>query len=139
MGETESIIRELFERGFTGGDRTVVDAIFAPDAEYHQPGVPSGPEGLGLIIELNNDAFADWRFEIHEIVEAGERCAVRWTARGRHENTFISEGPTGREIELGGISMYGLRNGRVVEAWSSPDSLGLLQQLGVIPEMALVD
>lgn len=139
MAKNEAIIRELFERGFTGGNRQVVEAIFAPDATYNQPGVPAGLEGLGLIIELNNDAFGDWRFEIEEIIEAGDRVAVRWTARGVHENTFVTEGPTGREVEMSGISIYGFSDGKIVEAWSSPDSLGLLQQIGVIAEMALVD
>jgi predicted ester cyclase len=139
VGTNEGIIRELFERGFTGGNRSVVEALFAPDAAYHQPGVPAGLEGLGLIVELNNDAFSDWRFDLEEVIESGDRVAVRWTARGRHENTFISEGPTGREVEMSGISVYGLRDGRVVEAWSSPNSLGLLQQIGVIPQMMLVD
>ncbi len=100
MSENAEIVRELFARGFTGGDRAVIDRLFHPDATYDQPGVPSGLEGLGLIVELNNDAFADWRFEIDELIASGERVAVRWTARGRHENTFLGEGPTGRGIEL---------------------------------------
>lgn len=139
MSRSAEIVRELFEHGFTGGRREVIDRLFAPDASYHQPGVPPGMEGLGLLVELENDAFAGWRVDAEELIESGERVAVRWTARGRHENTYVGEGPTNRDVELTGISIYGLRNGLIVEAWSSPDSLGLLQQIGVVPEMALLD
>lgn len=139
MGRSAEIVRELFEHGFTGGRREVIDRLFAPDAGYHQPGVPPGMEGLGLIVELDNDAFAGWRYDVEELIESGERVAVRWTARGRHESTYVGEGPTNHEVELTGISIYWLRDEHILEAWSSPDSLGLLQQIGVVPEMAIVD
>lgn len=137
-GHAETV-RELFERGFTGGDIGVIERIAHPDMTYVQPSVPPGLEGLRVIVELNNDAFADWRFDVDELIESGDRVAVRWTARGRHENTYVGEGPTNREVVLSGISIYGFRGDRIVEAWSSPDTLGLLQQIGVVREMALVD
>lgn len=132
-------IRELFEFGFTGGDIDVIERIADPAMTYVQPSVPPGLDGLRVIVELNNDAFTDWRFVIDELIESGDRIAVRWTARGRHENTYVGEGPTNREVTLSGISIYGFRGDRIVEAWSSPDTLGLLQQIGVVPEMTLVD
>jgi predicted ester cyclase len=139
VADNASIIRRLFEDGFTGGNPEVIAETFSPNADYQQPGVPDGMEGLELIVQLNNEAFAGWRVEIEDLIDGGDRVAVRWTARGTHESTYVGEGPTGRQVSQSGISIYQLHEGRVTAAWSSPDSLGLLQQLAVIPAMALVD
>ena len=40
---------------------------------------------------------------------------------------------TGRSIELRGINMFRVKDGRVVEQWAELDMLGLLQQIGAIP------
>ena len=76
------------------------------------------------------------RLQVHR---DGDQVAVRWTARGRHENTYLGEGPTGRDVTQEGISILRLDGGVVVEVRSHPDSLGLLQQLGVLPTMSIVD
>ncbi len=139
MSDNAAVVRELFELGLSGGDTAVIDRLVAPGVTFAQPGVPRGREGLGLVVELDNDAFADWRYELEDVLAADERVAVRWTARGRHENTYLGEGPTGREITQSGISMFRLDDGTITEMWSQPDSHGLLQQLGVLPTMSIVD
>jgi predicted ester cyclase len=40
--------------------------------------------------------------------------------------------PTGKKIALGGITIYRLTDGRIVEAWEQLDMLGMWQQLGVV-------
>ena len=139
MADNAGIVRELFELGLSGGDTAVVDRLVAPEVEFSQPGVPRGREGLGLIVELDNDAFAGWSYDLEDVLADGERVAVRWTARGRHENTYLGEGPTGREVAQTGLTLLRLRDGVVTQIWSQPDSLGLLQQLGVVPTMSIVD
>jgi predicted ester cyclase len=42
---------------------------------------------------------------------------------------------TGKDVKITGISIDRFENGKVVEAWSNWDSLGMLQQLGVVPTM----
>jgi predicted ester cyclase len=44
--------------------------------------------------------------------------------------------PTGKQVTVGGITISRLKDGKVIEEWTNWDTLGLLQQLGVIPEMA---
>ena len=94
---------------------------------------------VGLVVELDNDAFAGWSYELGDVLADGDRVAVRWTARGRHENTYLGEGPTGREIAQTGLTLLRVQDGVITQIWSQPDSLGLLQQLGVVPTMSIVD
>jgi predicted ester cyclase len=139
VSEQETVVRRLFAEGFTGGKPTVIDEVFAADATYEQPGVPRGMQGLHLIVQQFDEAFADWRFDVEDCIAAGDGVAVRWTARGIHESTFVGEGPTGRDVEMTGISVYRFDGDRIVGAWSSPDTLGPLQQLGAMPTLSIVD
>jgi predicted ester cyclase len=44
--------------------------------------------------------------------------------------------PTGKQVTVSGITISRLKDGKIVEEWSNWDTLGMLRQLGVVPEMA---
>jgi predicted ester cyclase len=41
--------------------------------------------------------------------------------------------PTGNRVKITGINIERVSRGRIVEHWSSPDTLALFRQLGMIP------
>ena len=41
---------------------------------------------------------------------------------------------TGKRLEMTGIVIYRIESGRIVERWARHDTLGMLQQLGVLPQ-----
>jgi predicted ester cyclase len=55
------------------------------------------------------------------------------TPRGTHQGVFQGIPPTGRPVTLTGISIWRVNGGTIVESWHELDTLGLIQQLGVIP------
>ena len=67
------------------------------------------------------------------MIAEGERVAVRWTLRGTHQGGFMSLPPPGKKVTMSGITIYRLSGGRIAEARSNFDQLGVLQQAGVIP------
>ncbi len=44
--------------------------------------------------------------------------------------------PTGREVEIHVIDIVRGADGKIVEHWNCVDRLGLLPQLGAVPEMS---
>jgi predicted ester cyclase len=42
--------------------------------------------------------------------------------------------PTGKSVEIEGIGIDRIANGKVIESWGCWDTLGMMQQLGVVPE-----
>jgi predicted ester cyclase len=44
--------------------------------------------------------------------------------------------PTGKQVRIGGISIFRLTGGKIAEHWEQLDRLTLMQQLGVIPAPA---
>jgi predicted ester cyclase len=54
---------------------------------------------------------------------------------GPFRRAFMGIPPTGKQVTVSGITISRVKNGKVVEEWSNWDPLGMLQQLGVVPEM----
>lgn len=94
-----------------------------------------GRDALRADLQAILDGFPDIGFTADVIVTEGDHAAVRWTGSGTHEAEFLGIAPTGNAVVFTGINVYRLACGQIVEGWSEPDSLGLMRQLGVIPEV----
>ena len=65
----------------------------------------------------------------------GDKVVVRFRGRGTHQGETEAFGPpTGKRMEMTGITIKRLSDGKIVEAWTNFDALGMMQQLGLIPE-----
>ncbi len=73
------------------------------------------------------------RFTVEQVVAEGDLVAVRWTGRGIHRGEWQGVAATGRPMTDTGINLYRIGCGRIVEGWSEPDAVGLLQQIGGRP------
>lgn len=78
-------------------------------------------------------AFPDGRWELEDLVAEGDKVAVRDTFHGTHQGVFLGVPPTGRQVTMGGIHIFALAEGQIVDHWNQRDQLGLMQQLGAIP------
>jgi predicted ester cyclase len=78
------------------------------------------------------EAFPDLKIVLEEIFDAGESVAYRFKATGTHLGAFLGFTPTGRSILIQGLGIDRIENGKFIERWIQFDSLGLLQQLGVL-------
>ena len=59
----------------------------------------------------------------------------RYTNGGTHQGATEEFGPpTGKQLELGGITIHRFEDGKIVEEWERYDNLSVLQQLGLVPE-----
>ena len=132
----KAIARSEFEVWSTGElDR--LDDIVAADVVHHDPYDPhaaDGLEGLKRTIELNRTAFPDIRIEIHDQVAEGDKVVTRWVATMTHEGSLAGAAPTGKRVTLAGTTIERFEDGKVVEAWRSMDTLGLLRQIGALPD-----
>ena len=121
---------------WNGGDFATVDALVTRDVLIHAslPGNDIyGPEGIRQFYGALREAFPDIHFTIEDQVAEGDRVVTRWTARATHKGAFQGIPPTGKQINLAGIDIDRIVNGKVVECWPVADELGLLQQLGALP------
>jgi len=121
------------------GNLGVIDELTAPDYVGHDPSMPEpqrGPEGIKEFVSGYLAAFPDGKFTIDEQLAEGDLVATRWTGRGSHQGELMGIPPTGKQVTVSGITISRVVKGKVVEEWTNWDTLGMLQQLGVVPEMA---
>jgi predicted ester cyclase len=72
-------------------------------------------------------------------VAEGEKVVTRFTARGNHQGDTEGLGPaTGNGMEITGVAIERFTEGKIVEDWSTFDALGMMQQLGLVPELEQV-
>jgi predicted ester cyclase len=60
----------------------------------------------------------------------------RHTSTGTHTETFMGMAPTGKKATITGMTITRIENGKMVEAWTAWDALGMFEQLGLAPGAA---
>jgi predicted ester cyclase len=68
------------------------------------------------------------------MIAEGDKVAARLRISGTHQGEFLGIAPIGNQVTVTGIDILGIAEGKVVEHWGNFDDLGMLQQLGAIPE-----
>lgn len=127
-------IKELLE----GGDPAALDELIGEDYVSYDPALPEpvrGRDGLRALAEGYREAFGGLNVRVEDQVAEGDKVVTRWTATGSHDGELFGVAPTGKHLEVTGISIERLKDGRVVEDWTNWDALGLMRQLGVVPEL----
>jgi steroid delta-isomerase-like uncharacterized protein len=135
----KAMVRRAIEQVWNRADYDSLDELVASDIVIHSttPGDDiHGPEGIRQFYGALRAAFPDLHFTVEDQVAAGDRVVTRWTASATHSGAFQGLPPTGRQIRLTGIDIDRFANDKVVECWPVMDELGLLHQLGALPEPA---
>lgn len=135
MGASEeALVRRFYEEMCNGRKNELAVELFSDDHVMHDPQVPTGPGPQGMVDAMKpyQDG-AEGRWGIEEIFSAGERVVVRWTGTGTHVAEINGIPATGNTIRVDAISIHRVTNGRIAETWEIWDTLGFLQQIGVVP------
>ena len=113
----------------------IIDEVYAPDMVWHDPGLEiRGTQEAKQFIAGYKTAFPDLDVTLEDEIAEGDKVVSRWTIRGTHQGETEDFGPaTGKHMELKGISISRIQDGKIVEEWNSYDNLGVLQQLGLAP------
>ncbi len=128
-----SLVRRLYEEALNQARYIeVVDEVVAGDVVTHNvSGEDSAHrEHVTNTMRALHAAFSDLVFTIDDMIEQGDRIAVRWHMTGRHTGPFAGRPPTGRLVTQRAIVIYRIAGHKVVEVWPLTDRLGLVQQLG---------
>lgn len=135
----KALVTRFFEEMCNGRKLDVANQIFAPSHLYHDPQSPTGPgpEGMKQVIATYHKGFADAHWTIDEMTFAGDDTVVtRWTGSGTHSGDLLGIAPTGKKVKVPGIWIHRISAGKIAESWNCWDTLGMLQQLGIVPAMA---
>jgi predicted ester cyclase len=137
--ELKARIRRVADEAYNKGNLDALDEAYATNIVRHAPRFPD-IEGLEALKQSTVDArsaFPDIQMTIDEMVVEGDTYALRYTWRGTHTGQSPTQRiqPTGKRVTGRGCLVGHRVGGKTIEEWDYPDTLGLLQQLGVVPPL----
>ena len=126
-----ALVLEFFE-AFNAGDTKTLLTHVAPDLVIHLAEAPEpirGRETWQQGFEMMKGAFPDLEAQIHDVLAAEDRVAVRVSFRGTHAGEFQGIPAPGRAINYVSDEVYRLADGLIVEEWICSDMASLFRQL----------
>ncbi len=134
--ENKDLARRSWESLVNQQNPDAIDELYAADLVWHEPDQDvRGSEEAKRFLGTYLSAFHDLRVSIEDVIAEGDQVVTRWTIRGTHQGEVEEFGPpTGRQIEVKGITIHRIQDGKIVEEWERYDNLSIMQQLGLIPE-----
>jgi steroid delta-isomerase-like uncharacterized protein len=94
-----------------------------------------GPEGVTRQLERIYRAFPDLVFANEQTIVEQGRAALYWSASGTHAGTLMNIPPTGRRVQLNGVSLFYIVNGKIAKGMHLWDLASLLREIGLLPEL----
>ena len=133
--QNKAIVR-LYQEAYNTNNLDALLEVVAPDFVSHSlaPGLPPGLQGGNLMHQMTVAAMPDYQVTIEDLIAEGDKVVARFTMTGTHTGAeFLGLPPSGRKINVTGISIFRVADGKIVEHLANEDALGLLQQLGAMP------
>lgn len=131
----QSLVATYIDRVWNAGDLQALRELTTPDFCYTLGGQPPlGLEGMAHFLQLVRGGFPDWHVEIVDSLGDGSLVAARWQGHATHQGEFRGLAATGRRIAVCGMNFYQIADGKIAAEWEQMDSLGMLQQLGALPQ-----
>ena len=132
--QNKTLVRDCFKEG-THGNFGALDSIVSPDYVLH-PEEVRGPEGLARMVQGYRETIGGLTVTVDQQFTEGDYVATRFTVRGRHDGELMGAAPTGRDVEVTGLTVSRCRDGRIEDEWELIDTVSLLQQVGALPDGA---
>ena len=127
----KAVVREYYSR-LDREDLEGALEVISPDLEWRFSGVADAVtiETLPGNIRSFHDGFPESSHRIDRQTVEGDWVTTLLTMSGVHKGEFMGVAPTGRRIEVQGINMHQIRDGKIVGGDTVVDMLSLMQQIG---------
>jgi steroid delta-isomerase-like uncharacterized protein len=136
--DNKATVRRWIEEAVNQGNVAVFDELSASNWVYHDPNLPDVRTLADYKRSMTEarSPFPDFHTTIEDLIAEGDQVVMRLTWRGTNTGDFVTPMPlpaTGKQVTMTNITIVRFAGGKAVEVWNVGDSLGLFQQLGLIP------
>lgn len=135
--DPEDVLHRLYEGVWNGDDPSTAEDFVHSEYYIHDRDIAEtlrGPELYVALADMTRSIFPDMEFTIHETITEGDLIALRWTMAGTHEGPLFGLEDTGIKVKLPAIEVNRFEDGKLRETWTQSDMLGVMQQIGAMPE-----
>ena len=129
--ENKEIVRR-YQEAYNTANYDALDDLVAADVLTPNmiSNMPRGLEGAKLVHQKTLLGMPDYHTAIEDLIAEGDKVAARVRITGTHTGDFYGIPPTGRHIDLTGIYIVRIVNGKIVEHWGEENGVTVLRQLG---------
>ncbi|MDC3171526.1 ester cyclase [Pelagibacteraceae bacterium] len=115
------------------GDINLVSEVYSENIIVNWArgwGLPSkGLKEVEQTILKTRSIFHNWNEEILDLVVDDDKVTSRYISTGVHKEEYLGVPASGKNIEFQEISIYLIRDNKVLEQWCLGDDLYLLSQI----------
>ena len=125
-----AVVRQEME-AWDKADFSAIRKMVAPEYHIYAPSRSTRPYSIEDEIEWvsGGKGFPDMRMSIEELIAKGDKVVLRYICRGAHTEEFEGIPATGKQVEFGGIIIFRIENGKIVETREDNDFFSLTQQV----------
>jgi predicted ester cyclase len=143
--ENARVVRRWVDEVMSQGRLDVIDEVVAENlrparARGNLPPDVDIRRRVRAYITAYRSAFPDLQVTVDDLVACGDTVTLCWTNQGTHTGHFsfpearaFGLAPTGRTARWSGITLFRLKDGKIVETRAHGDVYGLLRQLRLLP------
>jgi steroid delta-isomerase-like uncharacterized protein len=133
----KAIVRRWFKEVWNEGSEDTIEELFAAGGVAHGLGDTEadvhGPAEFKPFARNLRSSIANLHIAVEDVVAEGDRVALRIHLTGVHNGDALGVPATGRALNVRGLVIVRIAEGKIVEAWNSWDQLGLLRQIDALP------
>ncbi len=130
----KEIIRR-YQKAYNTNNLDALDAVVAADVKTPGalPGFAPGLEGAKHMHRVTVDAWPDWQTTLEDLIAEGDYVVARVTCSATPQKEAFGVPPTGKSFKIAGTYIARIQDGKIVEHFGIEDSIGIMQQLGLMP------
>jgi steroid delta-isomerase-like uncharacterized protein len=91
-------------------------------------------ESLKRHIEEAEAGFPDYTLTLEDMIAEDDKVVIRTRLVAKHEGTFMGIPATHKQVDVPGVVIYRIEDGKIAEHWLFLDNMAMMQQLGVSQE-----
>jgi len=134
MESNKQKYQQYVEEFLQKGDESAADLLVSQDVVTHDgmPGQAPGLAGVKDTFRILRTAFPDLKANMQDIIAEGGKVVGRFEVSGTHTGSFMGVPATGKSFNYDEIVIVRFKDGKIVEHWAEMDTMGFMQQLGLM-------
>jgi predicted ester cyclase len=126
----KALVRRYLGEVLSLGRLDLLDQLLAADFVDSTPGAPKdvrGPQVIRAAQQRAREIFPVVEYQVEDLIAEGDKVVARYTVRATSKG---SGSAPGRPIEVAGVTIFRLGDGKIREAWIVNDQIDMFLQLG---------
>lgn len=133
--ETKAVVNGFYKGIFQDKDLAAIDTYLHAGFVDHNmmPGQGPGLDGAKEVLGMYITAFPDLSVTTDWQISEGDMVVTRITFNGTNTGEMMGMPATNKKVTFTGMDAVRIADGKITEHWGNEDSVGMMQQMGLIP------